>query len=64
MIDLFSLLKTHEDNLTRDFSSRNYWESYDTFNSQARAIDGTIVDEREVYNQIKAADRNRLLKFG
>lgn len=64
MVNLFALLKTHEDNLTKDFSSKNYWESYDTFNSQARAIDGTIVDEREVYNQIKAADTNRLLKFG
>ena len=64
MVDLFSLLKTHEDNLNKDFSSKNYWETYDTFNSQARAIDGTMVDEREVYNQIKTADRNRLLKFG
>ena len=64
MVNLFDLLKTHENNLNRDYSTKNYWESYDTFNPQARAIDGSIVNERDVYNSIKNAVRKRLLKFG
>jgi hypothetical protein len=64
MTNLFDLLKTHEDNLTKDYSTKNYWELFDTFNSQARAIDGSIVNERDVYDSIKNADRKRLLKFG
>jgi len=66
MINLFQLLKKHENNLTRGFENKKYWESFENNQFERNIIgpDGNYYDQEQLYESIKESDRKRLLKFG
>ena len=45
--------------------SRNYWEStHATWDREAKMPNNETFDEKQMYEQIRQSDINRLLRFG
>lgn len=66
MTNLFDLLKKHEQSVAEGFENKRYWETQNSieFNKNVIGPDGNYYDEQEIYEQMKLADKMRLIKFG
>lgn len=66
MINLFEMLKKHEENLSKGFESKKYWETKDNnmFERNIIGPDGSYYDQEQLYESIKESDRRRLIHFG
>lgn len=64
MSNLFDLLNKHENTLTSNASTKEWWETNTVqFDRNTLSPGNVYVNEKDVYEQIKKSDRNRLLKY-
>lgn len=64
MIDIFKNSKRIIERLNKD--KKEYWENANDYKWETGLVlpDGTIYDEKELFEAILESDRQRLLKFG
>lgn len=63
MINIFEKLNNITKNLNNP--NKNYWEdNIVTWDKTAKAPNGEIYNEEQMYESIRQSDINRLLKFG